>query len=170
MLHTALRDGRGRPPECASQHSGGDCGMSGETSHRELALWILGHELRVLGDPGTPEAAAERVCQQLYARLGPLVTVAGSQAFLTRSLRLARDDFPFLEGLRAGPTAHVCLDGMDGALHDVEPELVLDAFVAVIANMIGLLVTFIGEDLAMLTIRDGWPDAGTGRGGGEEMA
>ena len=42
---------------------------------------------------------------------------------------------------------------------DVEPTQVQEGIGAVLANLIGLLDTFIGEDLALRLVREAWPDA-----------
>lgn len=137
--------------------------MSEAAAYRKLGESILAHERALLNDDGSPAVAVERACQQLYRRLSPLITPAGSQAFLSRSLHIAGTEFPFLHGVRAGPTAEECLQGLDPALNDIEETTTTSAFISVLSSMIGLLVTFIGHDLTMHAIRDVWPDAHTSR-------
>lgn len=135
--------------------------MIDATAYHKLGASILAYELALLNDDGSPAVAVERACQQFYRRLSPLVTPAGSQAFLSRSLHLAGAEFPFLNDVQAGPTAEECLQGLDPALHDIEETTTTSAFISVLSYMIGLLVVFIGHDLTMHAIRDVWPDAGT---------
>lgn len=130
-----------------------------ETAYDNIGAWILSYELALRGDRGTVAAAAERACQRFYGRLRPLVTLAGSQAFLSRSLHLAAREYPFLADVRAGPTDEECLQGLDHALRGIDSARATDAFVTVLSYMIGLLVTFIGHDLTMHAIREVWPDA-----------
>ncbi len=137
--------------------------MSQVAAYRELGEWILAYELALLKDGGSPVAAAERACQRFYRRLSPLVTLGGSQAFLARSLHRAVAEFPFLEGVQAGPTAEECLLGLDPALNDIDATATTAAFTAVLSHMIGLLVTFIGHELTMHAIREVWPEAYTSR-------
>ena len=127
-------------------------------AHRDLARRLLDDELGARGDLSSVGNAAERVGQNFSLRLAPLVTGAGSQALLSRSLHLTRPEFEFLERLRVGPSSDHCFEGMDEALRGVEATMALDAFVVVFANLIGLLVTFIGEDLAIHAVREAWPD------------
>jgi hypothetical protein len=116
-------------------------------AQRELALWLLEDGM---GDARDPEAlldAADGACQKLYRRLAKLVTVVGYQALLSRALHLARGEFPFLDGVRAGAPEGDCLDGLRAAL------------TSVLANVIELLTIFIGDDLALRLVRDIWPNA-----------
>ena len=135
--------------------------MTEATAHRELGAWILSHELALLKDDATEAtaAAAERACRRFYGRLRPLVTLPGSQAFLSRSLHLAAREHPFLVNVRAGSSEEECLQGLDHALNDIDPASAAAAFITVLSHMIALLVTFIGHDLTMHAIREVWPDA-----------
>ena len=45
------------------------------------------------------------------------------------------------------------LDGLDGLPHDA------DAGTSIVARLLELLVTFIGEPLTLRLVRDAWPDA-----------
>ena len=128
-------------------------------AQRDLALWLLGEEM---GDGPESEAlldAAERACQKLCRRLARLVTVAGYQALLARALHLARREFSFLDGVRAGATEDACFDGLRAKAEGIDPAMLRAALTTVLANVIGLLTTFIGEDLALRLVRDVWPDA-----------
>jgi hypothetical protein len=140
-------------------------------AQRELALWLLEEET---GDDRGPEAlvdAADVACQKLGRRLTRLITVAGYQALLSRALHLARSEFPFLDGVRAGPVEGDCFEGLRAKAKGRDPEVLQAALATVLANVIGLLTTFIGVDLTLRLVRDVWPDApygGTGPGQSEE--
>lgn len=127
------------------------------TAHDDLARWILDREIST--PEGAIEAVAQRACQKLYTRLASLITMAGTQAFLDRALHMARAEFPSLDGLRAGSSPDTCLDGIDEALRGLGPEEAREVLVSVFANLIELLVTFIGEHLTLHVVRDIWPDA-----------
>lgn len=127
-------------------------------AHADLARWILDQQIGE-SDRDNVAPAAQAVCAALYGRLTPLVTASGSQAFLTRSLHMAQEQFPFLAGLRGGSSPDDCLDGLGEALQDVDPEEAYEALASVIANMIELLATFIGEDLTGRILREQWPNA-----------
>lgn len=128
-------------------------------AHRDLANWLLAQEVHDPAEPKALQDAAERACQKLSERLTRLVTLAGYQALVARAVHLARGEYPFLEGVRPGSTSDVCLDGLQIQIETVDTATLHDGLTEVLAGVIGLLVTFIGEDLALRLVRDVWPDA-----------
>jgi hypothetical protein len=134
----------------------------GNQAHRELAGWLL---VREIGDRDGLDAeveAAELVCRKLSRRLGKLVTPAGCQAVLARGLHLARAEFPFLDGVRVGVLPEVCLEGLGESTAGVEPVQARAAIALALASVVGLLATFIGDELTLRLVRDVWPDARLG--------
>ena len=129
------------------------------TTQRDLARWLLDRET----DEGSTADAlgdgAERVCRKLGLRLDRLVTAEGYRALVARALYLAQSEHPFLATVRAGATPDAYLVGLPELLEDVEPEVTVDALTAVIGGALGLLDTFIGEDLTLGLVREVWPDA-----------
>ncbi|MFN0070911.1 MAG: hypothetical protein ACKVVP_05410 [Chloroflexota bacterium] len=123
----------------------------------DLARWLLMHELDGPESTAALPEAAERVCQKLCQRLAALVTVAGSQALLGRAIYLATADSPFLVGVRVGNLQDACLDGLSEHIQAREPGVAAHGLLTIVARLIGLLFTFIGEDLAMRLMRDVWP-------------
>lgn len=126
-------------------------------AQHEQARWILDEEM---GDGRESEAvfdAAEQVCRKLSGRLERLVTVVGYRALLGRALHLSGNEFPFLRGVRPGTTDDVCLDGLREKTEGVDPAMLRAALTTVLGNVIGLLTTFIGEDLTARLMRDVWP-------------
>lgn len=118
-----------------------------------------------MGNEREPQAlldAAERVCQKLSVRLARLITAPGAQALLARTLHVTTNEFSFLSAVRAGTTSPTCLEGLNEGMQNIEPSQVRDALSAVVAGIIGLLDTFIGEDLTSGLIRDVWADAPVG--------
>jgi hypothetical protein len=127
-------------------------------AQRDLARRLLAWELGDVQDPSALPDAAERACRKLCRHLAKLVTMAGSHALLARALHLAKVEFPFLEGVQSCPPPEVCLDGLRERVRGVEPALAQRGLAAILASLIGLLVTFIGEDLALRLVGDVWPD------------
>lgn len=125
---------------------------------QSLALRMLA---LVAEDDQSPEGlalAAERLLSQLHRRLEPLVGPAGYDALIRRALYLARAESPFLQSIRvAVSSGDVVLDGLQASIRDNDPAVVRHGLVAVLANFIWLLVTFIGEDLALRLIREASP-------------
>jgi hypothetical protein len=89
-----------------------------------------------------------RACEKIRRPLSHLVGSAGVKALLGRSLTLAKRDAPALTDVE------VMDDGSFQALNG-------DAAAAsgmIIAHLIQLLITFIGEDLTLRILYDVWPD------------
>jgi hypothetical protein len=126
--------------------------------HADLVSWLLAKEVGAAGDAADLSGAAEQVCQKLSRRLSRLVSPAGSQAILARALHLARAEFAFLDGVRAGTAPEACLRGLDAHVLDVNASEVRKGLLAVLGLVLDLLVAFIGEDLTLRLVREVWPD------------
>lgn len=107
------------------------------------------------GPLGGP-AAAERVFEKLSLRLAQLITPVGSEALLKRAVHLSRAEFPFLGGVPAAPTQSL-IEGLRETVVTVEPSQADEGLVSVLGTLVGLLVSFIGEDLTFRLLRDVWP-------------
>ena len=108
-----------------------------------------------------PAGAAVRACEKLRVPLTRLVGVAGFCSLLSRALAMAKAEAPSLDAARVRPDGS--LEGLDGMGPAQDSEAG-----AVVAQLLGLLVTFIGEHLTLPLVREAWPDApvgGTDRGG-----
>jgi len=132
---------------------------SGAVAHHDLAAWALATEMGDGRELKDLHIAAERVCHKLCQPLSALVTVEGYQALLDRAIQVAAVEFPFLDESSKGPsTSSHCLGNIatsDGILKST----VLDGLTAVLAGVIGLSITFIGEGLTVRAVREVWPDA-----------
>jgi len=100
------------------------------------------------GDVGTNLQIAQRILTRLYRRLGELVGPAGFDVLLARALVLARRCHPDLAGLAAGPGGTLTGTQVAGGAAAQE------AGTAIVAHFMELLVTLIGEDLAMRLVGD----------------
>jgi hypothetical protein len=123
-----------------------------------LAAWLLARESEGEVDVPGLLAAAERACQKLAPRLSQLVSTAGTQALLARSLHVARAKFPFLAGVRVGPASEPRLLSFCDGIYDVERNEATKALRAILAILLNLLVGFIGADLTLTLVREVWPD------------
>jgi hypothetical protein len=107
--------------------------------------------LESAGEPSAMQfAAAVRTCDRLRVTLARLVGADGFCSLMSRALALAKREVPSLEAARVLPDGS--LVGLDGVRRDA------DAGVIVVARLLGLLVTFIGESLTLGIVRDAWPD------------
>ena len=97
---------------------------------------------------------AFRVCEKLRRPLTTLAGATGFQSLMLRALTLAKREAPILSTVKVTAV---------GSLHngDVEPNLDnhVDGGVLLVAHLLGLLFTFIGETLTLRLVHDIWPDA-----------
>jgi hypothetical protein len=100
---------------------------------------------------GMPGNEALQVCEKLQLSLTRLAGPEGFASLLRRALVLARMDVPALQAVTLKP---------DGSLQGQEILAVNEegGAVVLIARLLELLVTFVGEPLTLALLRDTWPD------------
>ena len=117
---------------------------------RALAQPLLSYEAAA-GNPSEANIPAVLCVSEKLRR--PLSTLAGSIGFgslLARSLRLAKAQAPGLSAVEVKPDG--LLEGLGSGDQDAESGVIL------IAQLLELLVTFIGEGLVLSLVLDSWPD------------
>jgi hypothetical protein len=125
---------------------------------RDLALWLRARE-GIVGEPSEIEEmhATLRVCEKLRQPLSTLTGAAGYRSLISRALTLAKKEAPSLEKVQ------VKKDGSLEWTAAVKPQQGMDEAVkggaVLVAQLLGLLVTFIGQALTVRLVRDLWPDA-----------
>ena len=88
------------------------------------------------------------------------VTLMGNGGFgvvLARAVALAGKQVPWLRGVRLTPDAGDLLGQVEALAAPVEPQEVAAGRVVVVAQLLGLLVAFIGEVLMLRLVREIWP-------------
>ncbi len=127
-------------------------------SQHAVAQWLLTAEgvdaERRLAAP----AAAERVFWKLSQRLAQLITLVGSDALLARAVHLSRVEFPFLDGAQITRSDDSLTLRLGDSGKGAESGQAAEGFEAVLAILIALLVSFIGEDLTLHLLREVWPE------------
>ncbi len=113
----------------------------------DLAQRLLDYE-SAAGKTSEPATfAALRACETLRRPLCALAGVAGFRSLLSRALTLARAEAPSLSAVQ------VAADGSLQGLDELEPQIDRDqareAGVILIAQLIGLLLFFVGEGLTL---------------------
>ena len=93
-----------------------------------------------------------RVCEKLRQPISTLAGTAGFRALVMRALAVARTENSALSVLQVRPDGN--LDGLEKIAATDLPI----AATALIAQLIDLLVTFIGEALTIQLIQEQWPD------------
>jgi hypothetical protein len=123
---------------------------------RHLAQRLLTYEA-VAGENSEPaESAAFRVCERLRQPLITLAGVAGFRSLLSRALTLARTEAPSLSAVQVA--ADGSLKGLDKLASQTDKDQVRDGGAILIAQLIGLLLTFIGDGLTLRLVQDVWPE------------
>jgi hypothetical protein len=128
---------------------------------RELARRLFAREAKKSRSPVALAEALDESCRRLHARLDPLIGAGGFRALLARALHLAAKEFPWLDAVRVDEHPACTLKGLREAVKGLEASQVKEAFALVLANVIWLLVSFIGEDIAFGLVKEVWPEAET---------
>jgi hypothetical protein len=140
---------------------------------RNFAKRLMASEAMADGSSGTDIPAAFRSAEKLRTHLATLMGTGGFRALLARALALASAEVPWLR------TVHVKGDGsLEGpaALHEeVDPGEELEGSIVLLAQLLGLLVAFIGPNLTVRLMGEAWPqalldDLDFGQGGKNEKA
>jgi hypothetical protein len=114
---------------------------------RIYAERLIAYEMSRNASSKSKPTAAFVVIEKLSPHFGALMGAAGFRALLSRALVLANAEVAWLREL------HVTADGSVEGLNELEaqanPEEVSNAGIVLLARLLGLLVTFIGEDLTL---------------------
>lgn len=95
---------------------------------------------------------------RLKRTLAPIFGPVAIEALFERSVHIAGDEFAWLsDAMSAGREKAPDIAAIPGT---ATAEDVLDAFAAVIASDIGLLVEFVGEDLILPLVQKAWGPVG----------
>ncbi len=94
---------------------------------------------------------AALVCERLRSSLSRLGGVAGFRSLLARAVALAKVEEPLLNPVTVDESGTI--HGLDSVGGDAMPEI------AIVAFLLGLLKTFVGESLMLQLVRDCWPEA-----------
>ena len=122
---------------------------------RDLAERLVAYETRGNDSSETKTPAAFFLIDKLRPQLATVMGNAGFRALLSRALALANAEIPWLRAV------HVKADGSLEGLHElgerVDPDEIYEGRVVLLAQLLGLLVAFIGEELTLRLVREVWP-------------
>jgi hypothetical protein len=122
---------------------------------RALVQRLIAEERAAATDSVLESRAAFRVCEKLRTPLCTFSGVAGFRSLLSRALVLARADAPLLAGVRILPDGTIRYSPeLESRWHSAEAA---QAGTALASELLGLLVTFIGEALTLRLVHDVWP-------------
>jgi hypothetical protein len=122
---------------------------------RDFAERLIAHETRENKSSETKTSGPFLVGENLRPHLAPLMGKAGFRALLSRALALANAEVPWLRAVHI--KADGSFDGLDELGAQVDPDEIFKGRVVLLAQLLGLLVAFIGEDLTLRLVREVWP-------------
>jgi len=122
---------------------------------RNLARRLIALEAARDDPSGAIAPGAVRVLDKLRAPLSKLAGVAGFRSLLSRALALAKAEDASLNPVQV--RADGSLDGSPGDWHGPDAGSGEAGGAVVVAHLLGLLATFIGEPLTLRLVRDVWP-------------
>ena len=132
---------------------------------RNFAKRLIAYE--TLGNKPSETSAAFHVSEKLRPQLTTLMGNGGFQALLARALTLANAEVPWLRTVQVKTDGS--LEGLEALHAKLAPGAFLECKVVLVAQLLGLLVAFIGENLTLRLVREVWPkiplndlDFGTG--------
>ncbi len=120
-----------------------------------LSLGLIAHETGGSKASQSQTPAAFRVCEKLRPHLATLMGNTGIRTLLARSLALASAEVPWLRAVQVKVDG--CLEMKDELQARVDPEQMAEGNVILVAQLLGLLVAFIGENLTLGLVREVWP-------------
>lgn len=114
---------------------------------------------------GTRVEAVFSICEKMRPPLCTLAGVEGFRSLLARALALAKAEVPSLAAVQ------VKVDGSLTGWDSVEAQQSLNENAKcadiLVAQLLGLLITFIGQPLTLRIVKDIWPEALCGDLGSE---
>ena len=125
---------------------------------QDLARRLLAFEAAHDNSSAAGVEVAVRVIEELRMRLIKLAGVDGFRSLLSRALTLAKAEVHSLSMVQVRADGSVeGFDGIEGSQE--EAGAATQAGIVLVANLLELLVTFIGAPLTLRLVRDKWPDA-----------
>src|SRR5450830_1684260 len=122
---------------------------------RDFAERLIVYETRENKSSETKTQAAFLVGEKLRPQLAALMGNVGFRALISRALALSNAEIPWLRAVHVN--ADGSFEGLDELGAQVDPDEIFEGCVVLLAQLLGLLVAFIGELLTLRVLRDVWP-------------
>ena len=127
---------------------------------RNLARQLLALEAASGKRAKTRELASFHVTEKLRQPLSALAGVSGFRSLLSRALSLANGEVRWLKAVRVDASGS--LEGLDDVRAKLSADELAQGEATLIAHLLGLLVTFIGEALTVRLMQEVWPEISGG--------
>jgi hypothetical protein len=122
---------------------------------RDFAEQIIAYETRENESSRTNAPVAFPVSEKLRQHMASILGTTGFCALLVRALELAEAEVPSLRAVQV--KADGSLQGLDKLEAQTNPQHLAKCRVILLAELLGLLVVFIGESLTLRLVREVWP-------------
>jgi hypothetical protein len=109
-------------------------------------------------DPSQLASAFNSLCTRLHQRLQPLFGASAVTALFARALHVATLEFSSLTEI-IGKNGDGCSADVAASGQEMDIGRLEDGLAAVLAHNIGLLSTFVGEDLVLPIVQEAWGTA-----------
>ena len=119
---------------------------------RDLARNLVAREAEASASPLQTQLATVRAYERLRRQLGTPMGVDGFQALASRALALARSESPQLMAVQV--TANGSLRGLGEVESQTSAQEDGEAGIILIAQLLGLFLTFLGESTTLRLIED----------------
>lgn len=127
--------------------------------HRFVTLALIATTGVPVPDPAQLATAYDVLCERLRARLDAMFGADATTALFARAHRLALSEFAWLADLLPNDNGGCSRDRLNSIAAEIGPHQMAEGLAAVLAHNIGLLSTFVGDDLIMPLVRDAWGPA-----------
>ena len=123
---------------------------------RNLARFLILHETK--GEQHSPalDLPVYRVCEKLRSHLSAFMGIGGYRELLTYALPRAAAEASWLSSLRVNADGSLKIP--EEPQRQLNPRQILEGGVILVAELIVLLVAFIGETLTLSILREVWPE------------
>ena len=122
---------------------------------RALSKGLIIHETKINRSSKTKAIVAFLVCEKVRPHLATLMGNTGFRALLSRALSLATTEVPWLRAVRV--RADGSLEETEERETKIQAKDMAEGGVVLVAQLLGLLVAFIGTNLTLRVIREVWP-------------
>jgi hypothetical protein len=122
---------------------------------RSFARRLIDFETKANKSAGIKTPAEFHVSDILRPHLATLMGNAGFRALLSRALALANAEVRWLRAVHIKGDGS--LEGLAELHTQLQPAEFLEGKVVLLAQLLGLLVAFIGEDLTLRLVGEIWP-------------
>jgi hypothetical protein len=122
---------------------------------RRFARRLIEFETKGNASAATMAGAAFPVPEKLRQPLTTLMGHAGFRALLSRALALATVEVRWLRAVQVG--AEGALEGAETLSARIDPAEFVEGRVELLAQLLGLLVAFIGPNLTLHLVGEIWP-------------